>query len=344
MSETTAEEPKDPEYPSLRKEINALKPDSPGDRGAMMLLAEMAGREARKMRDAPEARQPHTVTDGYHLAIETNDGPIGMWTCWLRDQIYLGWPRTGTWAERGRDGVSGDRIDNSFNEIDAVRRHFHGVRRGGRMRADYGRMVGDWALSDPAIGEWSLEQGRTMYRHEFKYIGAPPKTVGEGTRIYPQGGGALQVFGYGYDLSEEGGSRLFTELFWRPEDVSLGSYREVLDRLYAKQEPMFLEMACDLGARHEATAVTVEMGFVVIPENLRAMGFNMPSWMLGNEGVREGWGREAVYANRTLPDGRLEEVVLVSANSLVPWVCYRKQPLLAGEKLTPTFVRNLLTF
>lgn len=58
---------------------------------------------------------------------------------------------------------------------------------------------------------------------------------------------------------------------------------------------------------------------VYIPEELEAEGYTDIQWIKGSPVNRNGWGSELVYATK-----ENERLMLKSANSLVPWVCYRQ--------------------
>lgn len=330
MTDTT-DTTKDPEYPSLKKEIEALAPDSPGDRGAMMLLAECEGARARELRDDPTKREPETLREGYGLAFETPDGIIGLQSSWLRDSFYLGWPSH--WGP-----ISGEDFARAFPAI----------RPGPRWRADYGRLVGDATITLPKSGaETSLEAGHSMWAHQFHVLrgdtvygnsGPPRVSYGHGVSQAHRWDAKYYLPQQGEMLSEDSGRRLFTEPFWRHES------EEARNEWHDVQEAAFLQLACEMANAHGVTSVCVKfatMGVSVIPEVLEVMGFRT-HWVRGQKGRREGWGSDVVYGTREstiLPV--TEEVMLVSANSLVPWVMYRQIPVV---DVSPDTIRSLLTF
>jgi hypothetical protein len=301
------EEPKDPQYPSLRNEIMALDSDVPAQHGAALMLAEHALSNARGMRD--RGREVRTVTEGYSIVVETDDGIAGFWSCWLRDSFFLGFPQH--WPSGGLD------IDGSFPGSVAQSRY----------RPDYGRNVGNVTVRLPVTGRSAalLLNQHSPSMHHFHTI----------KRQRVNGDGRPPAVSYGHD-SKEG--RLMSEPYWRPDDGD-DYTRLVQDDFYTTMEAGFLRALVAISSQRKIVGVTAELGFVMVPENLEPMGYDV-SYVRGEPGHRDGWGAEVVYGSKRLEDGRVEEIVLSSANSMVPWVCFRRQPT---TSLSIDFIRSLLT-
>lgn len=286
----------------------------------------MALSDAGGLRGNSDAREPETSSEGYHISWETRAGVIGLWSCWLRDQLYLGWP-------------------NAFGPIpsEQVLKAFPEAKLGSRERQGWTRRIGTYTIQLPRSGEvTTLDVGHHQNAQHFPVLRG--ETLGKsGPPHVSYGWGEADQHSWGSDLlSRDSGYRLFTEPFWHPEGE--GDDKTVRNEWYDSQESRFIALGCDLANEHGIEGVTVQLGIniSIVPESLPAMGFQT-KWLRGTPGVRQGWHSEAVYGSRVLADGRVEEVMLVSANSLVPWVCYRRQPVPEGG-VTPEFVREMLTF
>lgn len=319
---------KDPEYPDLRKDLEALSPDAPGQTAIMMLMGNSSLRQARELRDNPTSRRP-MVANGYSIAFDTKHGVVGLWSGWLRDSFFLGWPSS--WLKLSAQTVA---------------EAFPSSKIGGRWRPDYQRVVGDVTLRLSNGEETSIEIDRHV-SHMYDFC------VLRGTAIFR--GGRLPHVSYGWGpsarlefdsryynpqptelLSFDTGNRIASEPFWRtesPEDERL----DARDLWFNAQEHGFMRLACDLANMDEPAAVTIKYMTPMTPEVLsHALGFEL-TWILGEPGRRKGWGQDAVYGVRGD-----ESVMLVSANEMVPWVTYRRVPLTAAA--TPKKLRELLTF
>jgi hypothetical protein len=135
-------------------------------------------------------------------------------------------------------------------------------------------------------------------------------------------GEMTEVF-YGYNLSM--GISTYPFSFY-PEDGEDAptAQKEAIQ----KYKDGFLYLACEIATiMGGIKAINVNYGFALIPEDLHWENYQEITWLKGEEGKREGWGREIVR-------GRKEgsTVILKSGNSLVPWSTIRRIPLESSPK------------
>ena len=104
----------------------------------------------------------------------------------------------------------------------------------------------------------------------------------------------------------------------------------------------FLSLACALAeVLGGATAINVDYGFLMTPTQLESLGYRDIRWIKGSPNNYLGWGNEAVFASRRLPDNRVEHLLLRSGNQMVPWAAIRRVPV---NGLTVQALLDFLTF
>ena len=85
---------KEDEYPTIPpSEISEAYETYPL-RGDLMRLANENLREARAQAEGTKPRERQLHDMGWELSIETPRGMVGLWSCWLGNQFYLGFPKT----------------------------------------------------------------------------------------------------------------------------------------------------------------------------------------------------------------------------------------------------------
>jgi hypothetical protein len=103
----------------------------------------------------------------------------------------------------------------------------------------------------------------------------------------------------------------------------------------------FLALASDLAqAIGGARAVHVDYGFVMMPAQLRDLGYEDIRWIKGSPDSCLGWGNEVVLASRRHPEHQIEHLLLRSGNQLVPWAAIRRIPI--GDQTDPLTTQTLL--
>ncbi len=318
---------RDPEYPDLKKELAALHPNTPAGDAVMLAIADRSHADAREARGNPTARSPQTVTEGYDVGWDTADGVVGLKVNWLRDGLYLGWP--GTWGR-----IAPELIERTLPGIKP------------------NRFSEGWTLPLPEVHDESpIFDGESMYAEHFHVLrGDKYGDYGPPQAFYGYAVAEKHTWNAGVEpgefIAKDTGHRIYACAHWR----GLAGHSQKINARFNILEPAMIAMGCEMANAHQPSGVTVRFatpGFTIVPEVLEAMGFTL-RWLRGNAGTREGWTR-VVYGTRHLPElagfrtpPLVEEVMLVSGNSLVPWVCYRKLPV-HGET-TPAFIRAMLTF
>lgn len=85
---------KESEYPTISpREISEAYETYPL-KGDLMRLANENLKKARFQAEGVKPRERKTHDMGWELAIETPQGMIGLWSCWLGNQFYLGFPKS----------------------------------------------------------------------------------------------------------------------------------------------------------------------------------------------------------------------------------------------------------
>ncbi len=85
---------KEGEYPTISpREISEAYETYPL-KGDLMRLANENLKEARAQAEGAKPRERKTHDMGWELAIETPQGLVGLWSCWLGNQFYLGFPKS----------------------------------------------------------------------------------------------------------------------------------------------------------------------------------------------------------------------------------------------------------
>ena len=59
---------------------------------ALLMMAQLEEAEIKK-KEATQMHEAKAHDMGFSLAFETPEGIIGLWSCWLGDQLYIGYPR-----------------------------------------------------------------------------------------------------------------------------------------------------------------------------------------------------------------------------------------------------------
>lgn len=74
------------------EEINAAAECDP-QRALLMVLANSTLNEAEQKASGEKSYEPQFHESGWSIAIETPQGIVGLWSCWLNNQFYLGYPK-----------------------------------------------------------------------------------------------------------------------------------------------------------------------------------------------------------------------------------------------------------
>jgi hypothetical protein len=160
---------------------------------------------------------------------------------------------------------------------------------------------------------WIDQSEFDSYGHHFPFIDSD---------------GNLQETYYGHDFSK-GISTVEFSFFnkYAPDGPStdpeaIQSYRDKFIKLLTRA-------AVIVGSPKN---VTVDYGFVMVPEDLEREGYTDITWLKGKKGVREGWGKELIRGRK-----ENEMIVLKSGNSMVPWSTIREVKIPEGMLETESF-------
>jgi hypothetical protein len=298
-------------------------------RAMAMVIANMNLKQAERQAQGLEKREPGYHEDGWNLSIHDGEKLVGLWSCWLKNQFYLGYPK----------GV--DVPDELIMQL---------------LDVTYAKPVRQ--VSAIAVNDWNYsgeckDPDKPLEKNEVGQIVAyQDMGLREWARFYgpqlPNGKGRVWIDksdfhlnGFHFPIIDESGNvssvycghdksnGIFTEGFnfynkYAPEGPSadpeaIQSYRDKFIRLATKVALMVAQ----------PTAVTVDYGFVMVPEDLKREGYSDITWLKGKPDVRKGLGNELVRAKK-----ENEVVILKSGNSLVPWSTVRQMrvPESAREK------------
>lgn len=65
-----------------------------GLKAGLMLMANLTLKDAAAQAAGIKVREPQFHEDGWDIAITTPKGVVGLWSCWLGNRFYLGYPKT----------------------------------------------------------------------------------------------------------------------------------------------------------------------------------------------------------------------------------------------------------
>ncbi len=85
---------KEEEYPTIPPSEISEAYESDPLRGSLMRLANENLRNARAQAEGAKPREREMHEMGWSLSIETPQGMVGLWSCWLGNQFYLGFPKS----------------------------------------------------------------------------------------------------------------------------------------------------------------------------------------------------------------------------------------------------------
>lgn len=297
-------------------------------RALLMLLANSTLEEATKKSSEAYTHVPEVCCAGWSISIETPLGVVGLWSCWLEDQFYLGYPKEAA---------------TFHNQIEDLLQKLLGV-----VPAQPVHTVGATAVSEGYTGEYKdhdkpLEQNSCGQIVAYK-TGEPRQWAKFYSERIPGKLGRVWVNHSEFDSSGHDFHRLSPEgdlveiYYGHDRSVGVSTYRFGFCNKYAPEGPTtdpeviqtyrqkFLALACAIADLFGgAQSVLINYGFVFVPEQLPLVGCSDVTWLRGKEGVREGWGEELVRASK----GE-ETFFLRSGNSIVPWSTFRHIPTPKG--------------
>lgn len=305
-------------------EINEAARSDP-TRAMLMIMANSIADDAAS-KSAGEIHVPELRKDGWSIAIETPRGIVGLWSCWLGDRFFLGYPKDVTVPD-----ISELIIDNlgvSFSTsvpqvgATAVTEGYSGpykdadkpliVNRAGQTVAFRSEGLRRWAkfYSERVNGNegrvWVDHSDHDMYGHHFDVIRLD---------------GTVEDVYYGHNHSWGVKTEPFS--FWNQYDPDGPTADPEAIQPYRDK---FIALACAIATRMGgAMAVNINYGFVIVPEQASQLGYEFVNW--------------GSSAARFKKDG--DQIVLREGNSLDPWSTLRR---IETPSLTPEELIGLLTF
>lgn len=325
-------------------EISDMADHDP-QRALLMVLANSTLDEAEQKATGEKPHEPKFHESGWSIAIETPQGVVGLWSCWLNNQFYLGYPKDAS-LKGGAQAVDrlimeilGVELARPVLQVDAtaVSEGYEGeykdpdkplVKNGaGQIVAHRTGRQRLWAkfysapVADKKGRVWVDHSDFNSNSYHFDVVRS----------------GSLENIYYGHDHSR--GISTFQFSFWNEYAPDGPTTEPEIIQTYRNK---FLSLACEIARMMGcANAVNINYSFAIVPEQLPNLGYQNVKWLKGSPGVRKGWGNEEVYAEKETPTGK-EMIILKSGNSLVPWSTIRHVPYTA--ELTVERLIELLNF
>jgi len=300
----------------------------------LMQMANENLSEARDRAEGEKEREPEYHDMGWMITFETEDHQyVGLWSCWLGDQLYLGYPH-------------GQKVDDSvIREV---------------LQVDDARPVKD--VGATAVNDWDYEGefGDEDKPLEQNAAGQIIAYQDSGSRQWSKFYGPIENLGgrvwidhsdfnsNGHQFRVIHGDKLEEVRMGHDHSMNIASYPFSRHNSYAYEGPTtdaeaiqsyrdrFILLAATLaGNLGRVSAVHIDYGFVLVPEELGKENYQNIEWLQGKEGTREGWGRELVMAQRDN-----QEIALISANKIVPWSTIVKTNI--QKEMTPEELQVLV--
>lgn len=327
------------EYPTIRPDEISGAYESSILKGHMMRFANDVLRGAREQAQGLKPRERINHDMGWSLSIETPQGIIGLWSCWLGNQFYLGFPKSVV--------VSDDLIMKTL-KIE---------------KAKPIRQVNATAVIDPNyIGEYAdpdkpLEQNTAGQTVGYQDVGDRLWAKFYGP-IEPTGGrvwvdysdfhsmithfpyidkrGKLQSVPYGHEQSKGIHTAQFSFYNqYTPEGPTADP------SAIQKYKDRFIDLAAEITfIMGGPISVNMDYGFSMVPEDLHREGYDV-KWLKGEYGERQGWGNEIVRGKKGD-----STIILKSGNSIVPWSTILNAPVsgLTSPETLSAFIKEEMLF
>lgn len=267
-------------------------------RGRMLERAEDIMDQARNQAEGRILRQKGIHEVGWKVSIQTDNGLVGLWNSPLGDCFYLGYP--------GR--ILNPRSPEPENLVIKTL----GVE---KSRNLWGRFWGP------------LESTGGRVHVSYDLVGQYP-----GDHFPFVRNGELQDIYYPTAGSKAVVTSRFTQ-FSDSEPDAPTTNKEAVQKYRDRFITLSSEVALILG---KTQAVTVEFGFVMVPEDLDREGYSQIEFLKGEWGNRDGYGKELVRGFKGD-----STVFLKSGNSLVPWSTFLHIPVrTTSPQVLSDFIRE----
>ena len=317
-------EDQDEEYPEIsREEIDQAQQSYPLRADLMNLANEVLSEAKEKRMWKPREPQEHEM--GWQAVLHDGnvDTAVGLWSCWLGDKIYLGYPKELDIADELIMELLGVELATPVPQVSATAvndSNYAGeckdpdksleTNKAGQVIAYRSDGPRTWAKF---FGPKEAKGGRVWIdKSNRDSQGCPMPVILNNRHI-------VEIY-FGHDNSKGISTFPFT-CYNKYSPDSPTTEQEAIQKYRNKFIRLLAEIATlDCNPTH----LTIDYGFVMVPEQLEREEYEV-NWLKGKPGTREGWGKELVVGRK--PG---ETIMLKSANSMVPWSNIRDIELPAG--------------
>lgn len=332
-----------PQYERIsKKEIIEAEKHNPM-KALLMIYADATLRDAEAQATGVKKREPSFHETGWEITLHDGSpkNAVGLWSCWLGDKFYLGYPKS-VWEVPDELIMKtlGVEYASAVPQVDAVAVN----------DSDY---EGEFKDFDKPLEK--TERGQIIaYRNSGKRLWAKFWGAKEekGGRVWIE---KSDFNSYSYHMPIIADDELVGTYFGHDVSKGIKTFPFSCHNKYSPDSPTtdpeavqkyrdgFLNLAVETSLLvGQPSKITVNYGFVMVPEDLEKEGYENIKWLKGEAGERKGWGNELVRAEK---DGEL--IALKSGNSMVPWSTIRQIEVPKSERNIDgigKIVRDSLTF
>jgi hypothetical protein len=345
----------DEEYPEFtEKEIDEASEFNLQRAGLMAYanqqLSEAKERRMWKPRETKDHESGWTIT----LHDGTEESLVGLWSCWLNNAFYLGYPKQ-SFRTLPENEISNLLTADFSGKIDVPDELICKIL--GLERAKPVKHVDATAVNDFAYKGECKDPDKELAMTEHQVIAYSAKGMSKWAKFYgprESEGGRVWVdkcdsYSNSYPMpfiSKDG--ELKEAHYGHSRSKSIVTFPFSFCNPYAPEGPTadpraiqrykhgFMQLlahsACIAG---NPAKITIDYGFAMVPEDLEREDYKV-TWLKGKPGVRNGWGNELVKGEKSG-----ETIMLKSANSAVPWVTLRQFDI-TKEKQNPEGIYQII--
>lgn len=309
----------------------------------LMIQANGTLSDAEAQATGQKKREPAFHESGWKITLHdgSEKSAVGLWSCWLQDKFYLGYPKTVAVPDELIMEVLNVEYASAVTQVSAIAvndPNYEGefkdsdkpleVNKAGQIVAYQTRGSIVWA---PFFGPQEENGGRVWIEKSDSHYEMHDLPL-----ITPDGRLAHTYFGHSYS------NGICTSPFsyhnkYSPESPTTDP--EAIQKYRERFFELAVETALLVG---QPSKMTIDYGFVMVPEDLEREGYENIAWLKGRAGTRLGWGNELVRAETVG-----EIVLLKSGNSIVPWSTIRQREVPESKRNREglvKIVRDSLTF
>lgn len=300
---------KDEEYPTIPPDELSEAFSTNPLKYSLMRFANENILEARAQAEGTKPRERKYHDMGWSLSIETPQGLVGLWSCWLGNKLYLGYPKLGDHIDNLPPEQVVDDLVIKVLGLEKAKpvRHVRQINETGQIVGYQEREERQWTKF---YGPMEVTGGRVWVDHSTFH-----STLVHFPHI--DGQGRLQEEYYGHDKSN--GIYTFEFSFYNKyAPKSPTAHPEAIQKYKDRFIHLAGEIAFLMGG---AKAINIDYGFSMVPEDLYREGYENIKWLKGDLGERKGWGGDVVRGSKGD-----STVILKSGNSVVPWLTILHTP------------------